>query len=146
MRNFINIVTEKAGQTLIVETYLTTIQIEGDYTGAKFPVEVFKNPSRKDFLKGLNDTNFHCARGNLYPDGTLLVFYEEEAEHYPVSYALGKGEEFIRLFLKKDRVIFYSIEFDDELSDMTVEEAIEMFRAAPALQRIYGRNFEVVGD
>jgi hypothetical protein len=129
----------------LAEAYLTTAEIEADHTGASFPVEVFKNPSRAEFMKAIRTADFRTARGNLYDDGTLLVFYLEEAEHHAVDSAIGGSGNFTRLFLNPTGVTFYGSDFDDPPL-YTVANALEIIENAPALQRIYGKDFEVRED
>jgi hypothetical protein len=129
----------------LVEAYLSTVEVESEYGGKKFHVEVFKNPSRMEFMKALRNLDYKIARGNLYPDGTLLVCFEEEVEHYALDDAIGGSGDFTRLFLNATGVTFYGDDFYNP-PRTTAQDGIVEIKAAKALQRIYGREFEVRED
>jgi hypothetical protein len=141
---------ERAPHPGLREAYLTTAKIDSGYQGKTFPVEIFQNPSRTEFAKAIRKADFRVARGNLYPDGTLLVCYVEEAEHHAIDDAMrGTGDfgtgNFERLFLNPTGVTFYGDDHDDPPRS-TIEQFAEELKSSPALRRIYGRQFDVRED
>lgn len=135
MRKWLNILNE---------AYWNTLDVTTDY-GAKHIVEVFKNPNRLEFHKLLRQSSEGSLRATLYGND-LLVWEGTSVQHHDLDHAIqeqissfGKaGGYYIRLFLDASGVSMHA-----SPDEKTFEEEEKFVQNSRALQRIYGKDFEV---
>lgn len=124
----------------LLEKYLGTPVVETEW-GQKLSVEVFENPSKREFAHLLSESEYASVRGSLYPEtDTLLVWVGDNVQHHDMDHALyGEGSRYyIRMFFDRSGLSMHGSPEEDvaEMEERTVHES-------PAVRRIMGKDFEI---
>lgn len=126
----------------LFEKYLGTFDVLCDYGEKVKGVEVFQNPGRTEVNKLMRQSEHGALRASLYPerDDLLLVWIGDRVQHHDLDAAVFNGEEnyYIRLFFDASGVSAHGSP-EDEVQDMEDET----IKSSPAMQRIFGKTFEV---
>jgi hypothetical protein len=142
MRQFMN----------IVETWDRQFKVYGNTD-----LDVFRNPSRSEFLKLLVMSKHKMLRGLIAENNDLIVWDAAEATHGDVDGAYRKqdpqGFHSAYLLLMQDRADFNDINLDvnenDDYEryhyDWYLFAAVNAAHECPSLVHIYGRNFVPMG-
>jgi hypothetical protein len=137
----------------IVEDWDKNVSVYGFGAPAKpAQVDIFRNPSRKEFTKLLRDSQFKTLRA-LIDNGDLLVWdaalttHNDVQKHYPQARS-------IYLLLYADHVEWNDINFENNEEDDyetypydgALKRGIDLCHNTKALTHLYGHNFVIIGN
>lgn len=135
MRNFIDIVSLP-----LLEAYYNTYLIDCD-DGVRRTVELFRNPSRAELIKMMNQTEYKELRGVLFPETDEMIVWDGTAiQHHDVTGVLDRDDYYIRLFVTSVGIIIHDHPDDSEGG---VDYEINAIQQSPAIIRAMGPNVNV---